>query len=202
MKKRTRSSDVTAGFSLLEVLVVVLIIGVLFAIAAPGWDTFLSHQRLSTAQNQITQVLRKAQSEARTSRSPRIVAFGIPGATGKPSAAIVGLPPKPDGADTNTISLPLGADSLGNWKALADDAPNGAIDLTTKNTLNNSNQIVFDSTGAIALAPVVNGVQLDTNPIYITVSRGGSTATGSRRCVVIDTLLGSPHLREGDLCQI
>lgn len=54
-----------AGFSLLELLFVIVMIGIFGAIAVPGWLGFLERQKLRMASDQVYIALRSAQKEAR-----------------------------------------------------------------------------------------------------------------------------------------
>ncbi|MGC9529002.1 MAG: prepilin-type N-terminal cleavage/methylation domain-containing protein [Limnospira sp.] len=54
-----------AGFSLLELLIVVLIIGIFSAIAVPGWLGFARRQELRRAQSQAYWVMKAARRNAR-----------------------------------------------------------------------------------------------------------------------------------------
>lgn len=60
-----RRDNSTKGFTLLELLVALVMIGVLTAIMAPSWQAFLNRQRLNTAQNQVMEVLKQAQQSAK-----------------------------------------------------------------------------------------------------------------------------------------
>jgi len=45
------SSSSESGFTLIEVLVVVIIVGILGSIAAPGWLSFLERQRANSVKS-------------------------------------------------------------------------------------------------------------------------------------------------------
>ncbi|PZO42636.1 MAG: prepilin-type cleavage/methylation domain-containing protein [Pseudanabaena frigida] len=53
------------GFTLLEILVVLMVVGILSAIAAPSWLSFSANQSLNSAQSRAFSALRLAQSNAK-----------------------------------------------------------------------------------------------------------------------------------------
>jgi|GEM_PF-533425 len=67
-KRRSARQLNVRGFTLLELIVIVVIISILFAIMAPGWASFLTGQRLNNAQNLVLQAMREAQSRAKQNR--------------------------------------------------------------------------------------------------------------------------------------
>ncbi|WP_339376529.1 pilus assembly FimT family protein [Calothrix sp. NIES-2098] len=58
-------SSSNSGFTLLEVLLVTLLIGILSAIAVPSWLTFVNNRRLNIAQDEVYRAMRQAQSQAK-----------------------------------------------------------------------------------------------------------------------------------------
>lgn len=57
-----------AGFTLLETLTVVVIVGILMAIASITWLSFLNRWRLDAGQDQIYHIMRMAQSKAKNEK--------------------------------------------------------------------------------------------------------------------------------------
>jgi prepilin-type N-terminal cleavage/methylation domain-containing protein len=82
-----RKSD--SGFTFIELLVVIIIIAVLAAIAAPGWIAFMNRQRVNTVRNETLQIIRTAQTQARRTRSNQVVQFDINGP--RPRVALNGV---------------------------------------------------------------------------------------------------------------
>lgn len=53
-----------AGYTLLELIIIIAIIGILSAIAAPAWFSFVERQQLNSAQNQVYRAMQEAKSNA------------------------------------------------------------------------------------------------------------------------------------------
>ncbi|MEI6445773.1 MAG: type II secretion system protein [Nostocales cyanobacterium ELA583] len=53
------------GFTLIEMIAVVSVIGILSAIAAPSWLAFMKTRHLNVAQDQVYRSMREAQSQAK-----------------------------------------------------------------------------------------------------------------------------------------
>ncbi|NJL86571.1 MAG: type II secretion system protein [Leptolyngbyaceae cyanobacterium SM1_1_3] len=66
-------TETTSGFTLIEVLLVVLMVGILMGIAAPGWLAFADRQRMNVVRSDLLEALRQAQADARQNRADRKV---------------------------------------------------------------------------------------------------------------------------------
>lgn len=177
----------TAGFTLIEALIVVVIISVLAAIAAPSWVTFLNRQRANAGRDQVFQALRAAQANSKRLQQSVGVQFNIPT---DPEAD---LPTLTSRRDTQT----LGAGSLKPGMASLDVVELGGGQL---------NGIAFANDGSVAGVPTfdaegnVTDVGAELNlPVFITVS-APATDNPSRRCVIVETLLGTMRTAADEDC--
>jgi len=128
MKNPRLRRNSTDGFTLIEMIVVMIMIGVLFTIALPSWVSFLNNRRVGSARDEILQTLRQTQAEAVRTRREKTVSFNttanppqITGFDGQPTplgngkftAGMIGLQITP-AATTSITFLSTGALNLAN----------------------------------------------------------------------------------------
>jgi prepilin-type N-terminal cleavage/methylation domain-containing protein len=84
-------STAAAGFSLLELVVALSLVGLLLGLAFPGYSAHLSNQRAADAARGLVSDLRVAQQEAVTRRVPIAVTFSAadPSCAAGPAASYV-----------------------------------------------------------------------------------------------------------------
>jgi prepilin-type N-terminal cleavage/methylation domain-containing protein len=186
--RRDRSA---AGFTLIEVLVVIIMIGVLFAIAAPSWNALMNRQRVNTVREQAVLVIREAQNKARLTRIPQAVVFDNSGGTIVPRAAIVA---RSLDLTTGTIQdFPVDVASIKNWKTLGDgDVKAETVDFTTTP---NDGQLLFDGNGAVEQASIDRG---SSSALFAVRIKPKGASVQTYRCVVVKSLLGSIQLTDGE----
>lgn len=191
-----RRSQSNQGFTLIEVLVVIIVIAVLFAISAPSWDAFLSRQRVGNAREQLLQTIRTAQNEARSTRSPRAVLFDTnPG--GVPRVATLRYT-----TDSNVAANVSTIDTLrtqADWRNLGGgEIKPGQLQMSIvpAPTTANINWLVFDSDGALYRATPLPS----DNKGFRVIVQGRANAPGTKRCVIVYTLLGATRLEDGTKC--
>ncbi|MGB3615490.1 MAG: prepilin-type N-terminal cleavage/methylation domain-containing protein [Elainellaceae cyanobacterium] len=152
-----------SGFTLFELLIVVVIIAVLAAIAAPGWGALANRQKANRARTQILQALRQTQSEARRLRSDRSIVFDT---------------------DNNTLDYP-GDGAAGAVLLTQGDVGADIFVFTAENQAGDPvPEIWFSANGGLDLD---RGIAADDLPLYLTVTPRNSTAA---RCVIVRSLIG------------
>lgn len=130
MRKQYSSLQATAGFTLIEVLVVMILMGTIAAIAAPGWLGFLNRQRMNAARTDLMGVLRAAQEEAQSRQQSKQVEFS----TSKLSVTV----------RNNFTSTGVVATTGGIVTKLGNSEANAKFNLVTS-----SASLVFDQNGRV-----------------------------------------------------
>ncbi len=183
---RSNQTSAMLGFTLLELLVVVFMVGVIAAIAAPTWEKLLARQRVTTAREQTVQALRDAQSKARRTRTPQVV-YIDPAPGDRPRIATAAY------ANQDPVNFA----TITGWQNIGqENIPQGSLQVALRRegaevTDADQRRVIFDADGAVDRRTEV--------PLAI-VLKGSVSGPGDARCIVIETRLGSLRTAEGNDC--
>jgi prepilin-type N-terminal cleavage/methylation domain-containing protein len=199
-----------AGYTLIEMIVVVLMVGILAAIVSPTWLAFVNRQRVNKANDAVFAALQEAQREAKKKKLsysvslkhedgiPKILIHNgkIPPASGwKNLGEDMGFKSGQIALYTNLDTKFQGDGSSANKKAST------KVDYQKSG----SGTITFDYMGTL---PDVNlgtaGGSSDQLGFKIAVAipkTGSYEATNVRRCVILDTLIGGMRTAKDKECE-
>jgi prepilin-type N-terminal cleavage/methylation domain-containing protein len=206
---RSTTQRQPAGYTLLELLIVILILGILAAIVSPSLITWLNNQRVGAVRSQISDAMRKAQNEAKRTKINRELRFRFDQQRRVNEYAIIPAIDNGTGQPTRLANV----DPSIKWQTLADDGGNrqglqlrmSASPLPSPNAPDGPNGtsagIVFNPYGAVVVGGSTAAYEGDTNSttnvftVQVTVN-----GNQHKRCVVVRTLLGAFREEKNGAC--
>lgn len=164
----------TAGFTMIELMVVVTMVGVLAAIAAPSWQGFLDRQRMNSARGDLMSALKNAQDEAQARQQSRQVNF-LSFSASTPLSVMV----RNESSSTPGVITSLGGGEVGRKFRLSASTPLAA-----------STSIVFDHDGRVNVL----------TPYIIRIRNSEAASSTTQSCVIVTTILGGLKPANDDVC--
>ncbi len=180
-----QATSAIKGFTLIESVIVLAILGFLTAIVAPAWKTLLDRQRVNTAQREILATFREAQFSAQRDLRDWQVCFRMQ--NGQMQSLI----------HAQTLTDPIGCpNNDARWRPLAGEVSQDIqIIHATLPLRNGYRSSRFLANGRVSGAGA-SGSSLGTGRIVI----APKNQTAPKRCVFISTILGTIRTARNAQC--
>src|SRR4028118_1431473 len=187
---KTASRKGDKGFTIIELLIIVLMLGIFASIAAPSWLAFINRQRVRTVNDRVFQSLRTAQSEAKRSKRDVKVTFYTSSSTppvDPPTVEIDTNPAEPD---------PLKKEIRKETFSSGGEIKPGTIALSTNAIALGDpdipvNSIIFDYQGNVKKLPPSTNPAITNARFVVTVAPANAKPNSSaRQCAIVETIIG------------
>ena len=193
--RRAAPTSAQSGFTLLELLAVLIIVGILSAIASPSWIAFTNRQRVNAANDAVLRALQQAQREAKRTKLSYSVSF-MSSVQEQPKVVIHPAEVMPSALRWTNLGEDIALKPGQVLLYTNIDKPNQVNSDASALLAATAKTITFDYTGALPLGA-------DT-PLKIVVAEakpGTSPAPNVvKRCVILETLIGGMRTATGNGC--
>jgi len=198
LRKPIKNPKNQGGFTLLEVLVVAVMVGILSAIAAPSWVSFTNNQRTRTAQSRVFSALKDAQSSAKSKKLRFQVSFRENNGIVQYVVHQTGIATTPalwDGLFWQNLDNSIGIAQISPepvFNRTGTPGDNETFDLEPSANPSIVRAIAFGSQGQLVGS-------LTSPTVTLAIKGTDNTIYGKRACVTVTTILGAMRtLSEGD----
>jgi prepilin-type N-terminal cleavage/methylation domain-containing protein len=187
------------GFTLTELLVVIIIAGVLAGIAAPGWLTFVDRQRLTTVRSELLLKVKEAQAKSIRTKTLQRVSIENP-VDGRPTVSVL--------QGTKVTNATTGATTISNVgadlakKTLGGESNNSfELQVIPKDAV-----LTFNYGGTVEepkapLAGLVTDANNKTSLLMYRFTPRKNSSSGMSACLIVDTLIGAIREVTDEQCE-
>ncbi|MGB3639554.1 MAG: type II secretion system protein [Rivularia sp. (in: cyanobacteria)] len=205
---RTNRNTSSSGFTLLEVLVAIVIVGILSAIIGPSWLGFINIQHLNKANDNVFSALQEAQRQAKKTKRGYSVSFR----KNNKNTNIVEYAIYPTKNIFDEKDKDVDPDDVKIWKPLGEELGINpekflvATNLTDKNnakgdkvkSLSETKTIAFDYRGTL---PLPKDAEMPFKIVLATPNKPNSNKpSDAKRCVIVETLVGGIRTAKNEDC--
>ncbi|AFY54110.1 prepilin-type N-terminal cleavage/methylation domain-containing protein [Rivularia sp. PCC 7116] len=193
--------NLTSGFTLIEVMVVIAMVGILSAIVAPSWLSFVAKQRLNKANDSVLAALQESQRQAKNTKRSYSVSFRTNNK--QPQIAIHPSVVEPDkywrelgeeaGVNTEKLLIGTNLDGINKTKNI--------VSYGSNYIKSKPQTISFNYLGILDTKE--DGDSSDTSLKFLVAIPQTKTPTkpsDEKRCVVIETLIGGIVTAKNEDC--
>jgi prepilin-type N-terminal cleavage/methylation domain-containing protein len=212
-KRRTNQTiSPNPGFTLPEVIIVIVIIGILSAIAIPSWLTFINRQRLNKATNAVVSAIQDAQQKAKNTKQTYMVSFQTTAANVIQAAVYPAIAVPSSGSssgvipanywqelDGGNLQIPPGSIILGS-NITGVNTTDSVIYSKAYSSTKQNQTIQFSSLGTLPIDATTTSNYEIVLAIPINNSTTTPTPSSTKRCVLITTLLGTTAIAKDANC--